>query len=45
MFISLGLRTLRLILMIFNFAYFIGMGWLVIVMTLSRIYQHEATEN
>ena len=43
MFISLALRTVRLILMIFNFAYFIGMGWLVILSTISRIYHYEAT--
>ena len=35
-FISLTLRTLKLILMIFNFSFFIGMGWLLICVTLEE---------
>lgn len=37
---SLALNTVRLILMVFNFAYFIGMGWLILCHTIDRI-QHD----
>jgi hypothetical protein len=35
-FISLTLKTLKLILMIFNFSFFIGMGWLLLCITLEE---------
>ena len=43
MFTALALKTLKLILMIFNFAYFIGMGWLVIVSTIARIHHYSSS--
>jgi hypothetical protein len=53
--LSLTLRTLRLILMIWNFSFFIGMGWLLLCVSLEEYklqknyldimgHDHEALE-
>ena len=41
MIISLALKTVRLILMVFNFAYFIGMGWLILCHTIDRLQHYH----
>jgi len=39
--LSLTLRTLRLILMIWNFSFFIGMGWLLLCVSLEEYKQRK----
>ena len=39
--ISLGLKTIKLIVMILNFSYFIGMGWLIMCKITMSTYKEQ----
>ena len=43
--ISLGLKTIKLIVMILNFSYFIGMGWLIMCKTVEDIQLHHRSQS
>ena len=42
MLINMGLRTLKMIIAIFNFSYFLGLGWLIIA---NFVHEWEDPEN
>lgn len=39
--ISLTLKTVKLVILLFNFSYFIGMGWLIMCKVVNDIYAYR----